>query len=227
MKQRLFYREWAYLSGVITMAFGAAFMEHAGFGLSMVIAPAYLLHCALAPLLPWFSFGVAEMAFQALLILLLCLILRRFRVSFLFSFVTSVIYGFCLDGAILLVTPIPHTIALRLLLYVGGMVITSAGVAFFCRTYIAPEAYELFVEKVSERFHKPFHHCKTVYDCCSCLLSVILSFVLFGWGQFVGVSWGTVVCALINGTLIGLFEKLYDRLWRFEDRFPKFHRIMP
>lgn len=227
MKKRLFYRELVYLAAILTMAFGAACMEHAGFGLSMVIAPAYLLHCALMPMLSWFSFGMAEIAFQATLLILMCLILRRFRFSYLFSFVTTVIYGFCLDGAILLVEHLPYTLGMRLLLYVAGMVLTSAGVAFFCRTYIAPEVYELFVEKVSKKFHKPFHRFKTVYDCLSCLLSLILSFALFGWGEFVGINWGTVVCALVNGTLIGGFEKLYDRLWRFEDKFPKLRRIMP
>ena len=227
MKRRLFYRELAYLAGILTMAFGAAFMEHAGFGLSMVVAPAYLLHRALVPMLSWFSFGVAEIAFQAILLVVLCLILHRFRLSYLFSFVTSVIYGACLDGAILLVENLPYTVSMRLVLYVVGMVITSAGVAFFCRTYIAPEVYELFVGKISDKFHKPYHHCKTVYDCLSCLLSVVLSFAVFGWGQFVGVDWGTVVCALVNGTIIGLFEKLYDRLWHFEDKFPKINRIMP
>ena len=227
MKQRLFYREWAYLAGILAMAFGAAFMEHAGFGLSMVVAPAYLLHRASMPMLSWFSFGVAEIVFQAILLAVLCLILRSFRFSFFFSFVTSVIYGCCLDGAILLVEHLPYTLAMRIVLYIAGMVITSAGVAFFCYTYIAPEVYELFVVKVSKKFRKPFHFCKTVYDCLSCLLSLILSFTLFGFGEFVGVNWGTIVCALVNGTLIGLFEKLYDRLWRFEDKFPKLRRIMP
>lgn len=226
MKKRAFYQEWAYVAGVLTMALGAACMEHAGFGLSMVIAPAYLLHCAVAPTLPWFSFGVAEVVFQGTLLILLCLILRRFRFSFLFSFVTSIVYGACLDTAILLMDTVPNTLAVRIVLYAVGMVITSAGVAFFCRTYIAPEVYELFVQRVSQKFNKPFHFCKTIYDCSSCLLSLLLSFLLFGFGKFVGVDWGTVACALLNGTLIGAFLKLYDRLWHFKVTFPRFCRIM-
>ncbi len=227
MKQRSCYREISYVVAILTMAFGAALMEHADFGLSMVIAPAYLLHRAVEPMLSWFSFGVAEIVFQATLLLLLCLVLRRFRFSFLFSFVTSVIYGFCLDNAILLLDALPDTLIARLLMYVGGMLSTSAGVAFFCRTYLAPEVYELFVDQLSRRYKRPFHKIKTWYDCASCLVSVVMAFTLFGFGEFVGIGWGTVLCALVNGSIIGWFERMYDRLWVFKDAFPKLRRIMP
>ena len=227
MKQRLFYKEWAYVAGVLVMAVGAACMEHAGFGLSMVIAPAYLLHLAVIPVLPWFSFGMAEVIFQAVLLFLLSLALRRFRFSYLFSFVTSVIYGICLDTAITLMGYLTYTVSVRIVLYILGMALTSAGVAFFCRTHIAPEVYELFVDKISKKLRKPFHRVKIVYDGTSCLLSIVMSFALFGMGRFVGVDWGTVVCALVNGALIGLFETLYDRLWVFKEKFPSLIRFMP
>ncbi len=202
-------------------------MERADFGMSMVVAPAYLLHLEVAKFLPFFTFGLAEDVFQAFLLVLMCLILRRFRASYLFSFVTAVLYGMVLDGAVALVHLIPHTLVARLCMYVGGMTLTSAGVAFFCRTYIAPEVYELFVETVSRKFKMSFHHFKTIYDVISCAVSVAMSFAFFGFGQFVGVGWGTIVCALVNGTLIGWFTRLYDRLWRYEELFPKLRRVMP
>ena len=43
------------------------------------------------------TFGMAEYCFQAVLLLAMCLLLR-FRVSYLFSFVTAVVYGFALDA---------------------------------------------------------------------------------------------------------------------------------
>ena len=47
MKKKFFYREWAYVFGLIIMAFASAFSEKAGFGMSMVVAPAYILHLKL------------------------------------------------------------------------------------------------------------------------------------------------------------------------------------
>ena len=36
--------ELAYVLGLVILAFGTALMERANFGMSMVVAPAYLLH---------------------------------------------------------------------------------------------------------------------------------------------------------------------------------------
>lgn len=44
MKKSMFYMEVAYALGLLALAFGTAMMEKANFGLSMVVAPAYILH---------------------------------------------------------------------------------------------------------------------------------------------------------------------------------------
>ncbi len=44
MKEKVFYTELSYALGLIIMAFAAAFTEKADFGMSMVVAPAYILH---------------------------------------------------------------------------------------------------------------------------------------------------------------------------------------
>ena len=218
MKQRVFYTEWCYLLGIICLAVGVALMEAADFGLSMVVAPAYLLHLKLQPVFSFFSFGMAEYTLQAVLLVLMCLILRRFRVSYLFSFVTAVFYGFVLDGVIALAAFLPQeTLQARFVLYILGMVICSAGVALVFHTYIPPEAYELFVKELSEKWNIPNHRFKTVYDLTSCAVAVLMSFLFFGFGHFEGVRLGTVACALINGWLIGLISKWMEKNFVFRD----------
>ncbi|HOO80024.1 MAG TPA: hypothetical protein PLQ04_06520, partial [Lachnospiraceae bacterium] len=64
-KKRTFYSEWAYVLGVLTLAIGTALMERADFGMSMVVAPAYLIHLKVSQYLPWYSFGISEYFFQA------------------------------------------------------------------------------------------------------------------------------------------------------------------
>ena len=39
---------------------------------------------------------------------------------------------------------------------------------------------------------------KTIYDCTSCAVAVILSFLFFGLGQFKGINVGTVICSLLK-----------------------------
>lgn len=221
MKKRTLYAEAAYLLGIVILALGTALMEKAAFGMSMVVSPAYILHVKISEFLPFFTFGMAEYTFQAFLLVILCIVKRKFRMIFLFSFVTAVIYGFTLDGVMLLCSGLPADgIVWRILWYILGMVICSMGVALLFHTYIAPEAYELFVKVIAVDHGWEISRVKTVYDCVSCAVSVILSFVFFGFGTFVGVNWGTVVCALINGSIIGACTALLKKCFTFADALP-------
>ncbi|MBR3842470.1 MAG: hypothetical protein IKM38_04260 [Christensenellaceae bacterium] len=221
MKQKILYSEFAYILGLFILAFGTALMEKADFGLSMVVAPAYLLHLKISQFLPFFSFGMAEYTLQAVLILVMILLLRKAKLSYFFSFVTAVIYGFMLDGAMAILAPaVLEGFFLRLLFYISGMLFGSFSIALLFNTYLSPEAYELFVKALSHHFGFDLYKCKTIYDCTSCLISIILSFAFFGLWHFEGIKWGTVITALLNGTLIGLMTKLQAKFWKFENKFP-------
>lgn len=220
MKKKVFYTELSYVLGLVIMAFSAAFTVKADFGMSMVVAPAYLLHLKLSQLLPWFSFGVAEYVFQGLLVLLLVVIMRKFKFYYLLSFVTAVLYGTLLDGAIFLISPLPaDSFAIRVLWYVIGTVCCSFAVSLFFHTYLAPEAYELVVKEIAAKTKKDINIIKTAYDCISVVLGIALSFCFFGFGTFEGVKLGTVICAVVNGFLIGRFSKLLERFFEFKNKF--------
>ena len=222
MKKPVFYTELAYLLGELTLAIGTAMMEKGGFGLSMVVAPAYVLHLKVSQYLPFFTFGMAEYTFQALVICLMMLLLRKAKLSYLFSFVTAVLYSLMLDGMISLLAVLPQMGQIaKLAMYGSGMVICSLGVALMFHTYIPQAAYEMFVKEVAGHFSLPLHKFKTFYDCISCVIAIALSFLFFGFMHFEGIGWGTVVCALANGMLIGLWTKLLERGWQFADRFRK------
>lgn len=223
MKQKkLFYTEIAYVLGIITLAAGTAFMEKADFGMSMVVAPAYLLHLKISQYLPFYTFGMSEYVFQAFLLILMSAVLRRFRVSYLFSFVTAVFYGFTLDLCMLLAGYLPADgYVWRTCWYLVGMVVCAVGVALLFHTYIPPEAYELFVKEIAGKYNLRIPRVKTVYDCCSCLVGIILSFAFFGFLHFEGVKLGTVFCAIINGWLIGKISSRLEARFEFTDRFRK------
>ncbi|HWS43439.1 MAG TPA: DUF6198 family protein [Pseudoflavonifractor sp.] len=218
MEKKKFYTELAYVLGLAALALGTAFMEGADFGVSMVVAPAYLVYLKLSQVLPFFTFGMAEYILQAVLLVVLMVVLRRFRFSYLFSFVTAILYGLVLDGAMAAVARIPHeNLVPRLALYGSGLLLCAAGVSLLFHTYIAPEVYELFVKEVSARYGVDVHAFKTGYDCVSCLAAICLSFAFFGLWHFEGVKLGTVFCALINGWVIGRCSHFLENHWEFQD----------
>lgn len=221
MNQKTFYTEIAYLLGLLILALGTAFMERADFGVSMVVAPAYLIHLKVSEVLPFFSFGMAEYTLQAVVILAMILILRRIKLSYFFSFVTAVLYGLTLDGAMALIALLPEgSFGVKLGWFLIGMLLCSIGVSLLFHTYISPEAYELFVKEISAKLQKDIHKCKTAYDCVSCLIAILLSFLFFGFGHFEGVKLGTIFCALVNGSLIGRCTAWFEKRWDFQDGLP-------
>ncbi len=216
MKKLRFPQEALYLIALVTMAIGVTLTDKAGFGFSMVVAPAYIFSEWLG-----ISFGTAEYLFQGTLLVVMSLILRRFRLSFLFSFVTAFLYGLILDGCIVLFAFLPNeTILLRILWFVLGLLITAPSVAMFYRVYISPEVYELFVKELSVAFRIKTERFKIGYDIASALLSLVLSFAVFGFGQFRGIGWGTLITVLVNGLLIGATLRFCDRHFDFYPALP-------
>ena len=222
--RKVCHSETAYVLGLVILALGTALMEKAALGMSMVVAPAYLLHLKISRVFPAFSFGMAEYAFQALLLLILTAALRKPKPSYLFSFVTAVVYGAILDLSIRAAGFVPCVgWPARISFYSAGLFLGAVGVALLFHTYIAPEAYELFVKEISRRGGWRIDRVKTAYDCASCLLGVALSFAFFGFGHFEGVKAGTLFCALVNGWLIGRVSRFLDAAFDFPDAFPWRH----
>lgn len=221
MKKKKFSTELAYVLATLILAFGTAMMTKANFGVSMVVAPAYLLHLKLSEIWSFVTFGVAEYMLQAFLLIVLCIIMRKFKISYLFSFFTAVFYGLSLDLSLRLLSYIPcEKMMVRIIFFVIGVPLVSLGVSLFFHTYISPEAYELFVKEVSKKTHKDINKFKTGYDCVSCVVSIIMSFCFFGLFKFEGVNIGTVICALINGKIIGVISKFLEKRFDFKDSLP-------
>ena len=134
-RKKVFFSEVAYVIGIVILALGTAFMERADFGLSMVVAPAYLLHLKISQYIPAFSFGMAEYSLQAVLLIILAISLRKFKPMYMFSFVTAVIYGLTLDIAMLLVGILPLIGLIgRIIFYLIGMLFCAVGVSLLFHT---------------------------------------------------------------------------------------------
>lgn len=218
-EKKVFYSEIAYIAGMIVLSLGTAFMERADFGMSMVVAPAYLIHLKVAQFLPFFSFGMSGYVFQAVLLCVLSLIMRRVKKSYFLSFVTAFLYGIVLDIMMKIVDHFSFEgIVWHIVLFIAGLVICAVGISLLFHTYFPPEAYELFVKEISQKTNMSLGKIKTIYDCCSCVLGVILSLCFSG--TFVGVKWGTVVCAMLNGWLIGGMSRFLEDKFVFKAGLP-------
>ena len=144
VKKRVFYTELSYLVGIAVIALSTALTAWGDFGISMVVAPAFVLHLKMSQVWPWFTFGVAEYVLQAFVLLLMMCLLRRIKISYFLSFLTAIFYGLVLDGGSKLLALLPAPgLWQRLTAYICGDLGICAGVALIFHTYLPPEVYEM------------------------------------------------------------------------------------
>ena len=193
-------------------------MVMADHGLTMIIAPAYILHAKFGEIFSWLTLGMTEYLWQGVLLIIMMLIVQRARISYLFAFITAVFFGVVFDGCLALSVYLPITTALRFVYYFAGEFICSLGVAIIFRSYVTPEVHELLVKEIADRFGKKEHSIEIGYDVFCCVFAIVLGLVFFG--KLVGVGWGTVVCAVVNGPLIGMHLSWLNKRFEFVDVLP-------
>lgn len=216
MKKKNFYKELAYFLGLASIALGNAFMTKGDFGMSVIAAPAYIVYLKLSQSITWISFGLCEIMLQAIIIILLMIVLKRFRIRYLVSFATAFIYSAFLDIFMLLLSLFnANDIWIRIMCYVIGVLLCANGVALMFHTYIPQEAYDMFVRELARVKKYNINVVKTIYDISSLIISIALSFICFGWLNFVGIKIGSVIIAFINGFIIGIYSKLYEKRFNF------------
>lgn len=209
-----------WLLGALLVSLGVAICNRADLGVSMIAAPAFIIHDALLQVTDVLSIGVIEYLVQGFIILLTCLIVKRFNWRYLLSFLTAVIYGYFIDMWMLIIGTEPfEELWMRWIMLIVGDVVTAVGVAFFFRTYLPVEAYELCVHEIV-RVHKfNFHKVKWIFDFSCLAVSIILAFSLFGdvttfdWStiythSFHHIGLGTIVTTIISAPIIRLASKL-------------------
>ena len=224
MKQRTIPSELCYLLSIVLLSFAVAMVAAAGFGVSMVVAPAYVLSLKV----PFLTFGQSEYVVQAIVFLVFCLLMRRVKLVYFSSFLTCLIYGAVLDlwrAVVPLLNPAvtpPGSMAMpvRIVLFACGMLLTAFSVALFYRTYLYPQVYDFFVKGVSLRYGLNMTKFKILSDVCSLALAVVLTLIFFR--RFNGIGVGTLIMTALNGLLIGAFGKLIDRLFVFRPLLPAF-----
>lgn len=220
MKKIPKFAEGAWVVAVILISLAVALITKSGFGVSSIVAPAYVIHLKLSETFAWYTFGKSEYILQGVLLAVMCLIIKKFRFRYLLSFVTSVIYGVALDGWLLLLgSDIPGELYMGCILFGAGLLLTSFSVALFFRTYLPLQVYELLVNEISGSKKLEKSKFKLCYDLFSLVLAVTLTLIFNKSLRGIGI--GTVLCAILNAPLIRFFGGIFDRIADFSPAFPR------
>ena len=223
LKKIKIYSELVYIIAQFGLTLAVAIMAAADFGVSMIVAPAYIV----SQKFTFFTFGQWDYIIQGVLFVIFCIAMKKFKFTYFVSFITCVIYGTILDmwrAVIPVLNPdvtAPGSMDLwvRIVMFVVGELLTAFTVMLFFKTYIYPQVCDLFVKGIVAKYGFDQTKCKRIFDLCCFMLSLILTLVLFR--GFVGIKWGTVIITLVNGVLIGACSKLYDKFFETVPLFPR------
>jgi uncharacterized membrane protein YczE len=230
--------ELTWLLGNVFVALGVTICSKADLGVSMIAAPAFVLSEALYSISSWFSVGVTEYIIQGILLVITCLIVKKFNWRYLLAFVVAVLYGYTLNFFIWLFNGVSfNEVWLRWVMLLVGDAVTAFGVACFFRTYMPLQVYELTVAEIANKYNLVITKVKGVFDAALLVISIILALTLFNdvgafnwstiyYASFHSIGLGTIVTTLINSTLIKGCGLLIDAIFEPTPLFPKLEKVL-
>ena len=230
--------ELNWILGLLFVALGTAICEKANLGISMIAAPAFIIHEAISKVTDALAVGHIEYMVQFVILLLTCAICKKLDWRYIFSFLTAVIYGLILNMWMAIFDKVLfNELWLRWIMFFVGNTSVCIGVALFFRTYMPHEAYELIVTEITKTYKFRPTNVKWIYDISSLVVSLILAFSLFGdvktfeWGKiyeqsyhFIGL--GTIIAAFISAPIINLFGKLFEKIFGTEPLIKPLHKFL-
>lgn len=226
-KKIVLYEEPVFFAAIVFIALAVAMQAAADLGVSMIVAPAYILSMKLG----FLTFGQAEYIIQGLMFIALCVVMGKVKLTYFFSFVTCLVYGPVLDLWRRCVSafnpditePGNFSMLVRIVFFAVSMLLTAFSVALFFKVYLYPLVYDFFVKLLSQKLCKNTVWFKTCFDVC-CLLTALAMTLLF-FRRIEGIGVGTVVLALGNGFIISLCGRLLDKYCEFRPLFSKAKKL--
>ena len=216
MKKIRMNSELGLLIAILLLSFGMTFIVKADFGVSVVQAPAYVLSLAIDKL----SFGMANYLIQTILLSVLVVILKKFKLSFIIAFFVALLYAVTLDGTMWLFRNIEVvTLTQRIIAFICGFIPLPFAVGLFFRTNTTLMPYDLFLREVVKEKKLDLAKAKWVFD-LSCLgTALIISLIAFKKVQGIGIA--TVFFAFTIGPILGMVTKFLDKHFEFKSFFNK------
>lgn len=209
-KKLLFRGELALALAVVFNSFGVVLMLYSQAGISAISSVPY----AFSEVLPCFSLGTWTYLFQALLIVTLMVLRRRFVVAYLFSFVVGFVFSELLDLHELWITILPTSLGWYVGYFAVSYLILCVGIALSNRCKLPIVPTDLFPRELAQITGISYAKIKISFDAICLIVTATLTGLFLGHLQGIGI--GTVLAALTMGKSIGLIGDWLDRHFIFD-----------
>ncbi len=159
-----------------------------------------------------FDMGLGTMIMHAFFVLIQILLLRKkFRPIMLLQIPVGIVFGWFTTMCNYFVGMIPKNgfFPLQILFQLISILLVAIGIHFYLPANIMPLAGEGIVNVIAEVSGWKFYKVKIGFDISIVLASGILCFFTIGYLGSVGI--GTVMSALLTGTVLAFINKLVNK----------------
>lgn len=205
MNNNIARRLTMYIVGLFMMTIGIALSVKSNLGVSPVSSIPYTMTCI------WgIEMGKATIIFHCFLVLLQLLILRKdFKLRNLFQVLVGVMFGyfttFCNWGVSFL--PTPQNMIIRIGLMLVSTLFIAFGIFLYMPPNIMPLAGEGAMQAVSDVSGIAFSKVKIGFDVFMVLISLVFCLIFIKSLGSVGL--GTIIAAVLVGTVLGFISKRF------------------
>ena len=197
MPTQFFPRLFLLLSGLGLLAFGVVLSIHSNLGTSPISSVPYSFSY-IFPL----TVGTLTVLMHIVMILLQMLILKsRFQWIQWLQLPVGILFGAFIDSLMWLTQGWSiESYPLQLLACLASCLITALGVSLVVKASLVLLAAEGLYQAIAVRYRLDFGNCKTYGDIVLVSIAVISSWLVLH--QVIGVREGTIITALLVGTLV-------------------------
>ncbi len=194
-----------YLIGLFIMTLGVSMSVKSNLGVSPVSSIPYTITCIIG-----LEMGKATILFHIVLVILQIAILRKdFQAKNLLQIIVGIVFGYftTFSNYLFSFLPTPENLLIRLAMMLCSTVVIAFGIFLYLPADIIPLAGEGAMKAISDKTQVLFSKVKVCFDIsmvaislCACLL------ILHRLGS---VGAGTVVAAVLVGSILGVINKLF------------------
>ena len=201
-----------YFMGLFIMTLGVSMSVKSNLGVSPVSSIPYTITC-----ITGLEMGKATILFHAFLVIIQIIILRKaFKMKNLLQVAVGIVFGYFTTFSNYLFSFLPDVnhMGIRLAMMLVSTFIIAVGIFFYLPADIIPLAGEGVMKTISDVLHIPFNKVKVAFDVTMVIVSLIACLIALHELGSVGV--GTIVAAILVGTILGVINKKFGK---YRDKF--------
>jgi uncharacterized membrane protein YczE len=204
-KLKIIIRYFIFIAGLFFMGLGISLTTKSGLGTSPINSLPYVLSMI-------FHLTVGQFTFLLSLLFLLTeiIILRKDfpKEQFLQVFVGP-FFGLFVDlGMSIFTFTNPNTYAEKIIILLSGCFVLAFGVYLQVAANVIINPGEGVVKVIADKVGKRFGNIKIMFDSTLCIIAVVIS--LFTFGKIKGVREGTIICAILIGSITKIYSAIFE-----------------